>query len=396
MGSSRVCRYQDNCRYKDKYCPFIHLGVRETHPGDGAMVIDPPSSMEAERAIREATKDHSKMAMSNQGAELKERIPKAEASIWKAPADGSCLFYSLLGVADTAQAQALRGQVAHFVLQNSSETLEKSPVTIQEALSHRGLTVEGFAQMVVTPSMYGGELEIFFIAHMWQRQTKVFMDKGEHWEEVAHYGAAGELIRLLYTPRSPTEGLHYDRLWIKERWAVEIAQQAVEEHRRRHSLKEGERVPVKSTERETKERAEARANQFLDRAKEGRKAKAQEQREAVPVDQVQGDESAEDAEAQETLSLLLEVAESTQTQYCVCQRPYNRQEYYIQCTKCLDWYHPKCLGRRRRECEAQRQTEGWTCGRMECQQPQKMEAPQEEKEKPETTLTGNEEKLTDE
>ena len=105
VGSSKVCRYQDHCRYKDKYCPFIHLGVRETHPGGGAMVIDPPSSMEAERAIREATQDHSEMAMSNQGAELKERIPKAEASIRKAPADGSCLFYSLLGVADTAQAR---------------------------------------------------------------------------------------------------------------------------------------------------------------------------------------------------------------------------------------------------------------------------------------------------
>ena len=51
-------------------------------------------------------------------------------------------------------------------------------MTVREALLQRGLTPEAYRQGIMMPSTYGGELELFLIAQMQQRQVKVFMDKG--------------------------------------------------------------------------------------------------------------------------------------------------------------------------------------------------------------------------
>ena len=69
-------------------------------------------------------------------------------------------------------------------------------------------------------------------------------------------------------------------------------------------------------------------------------------------------------DSQETLNLLLEIA--NQEKYCVCQRPYNNKEYYIQCCNCQEWFHPKCLGRTQAQCETERVQGRWQCGRAYC------------------------------
>lgn len=30
--------------------------------------------------------------------------------------------------------------------------------------------------------------------------------------------------------------------------------------------------------------------------------------------------------------------------YCVCEMPYNPDQFMVMCTRCEEWYHPKCLG----------------------------------------------------
>lgn len=222
-------------------------------------------------------------------------------------------------------------------------------------------------------------MELFLTAQMQQRQVKVFMDMGEWRGEVAHFGNIGKVTRLLYSPQTVTSQPHYDTLCLKERWEVQRAQQAADEQRRRQNNKEGDRVPVKSTEPERREKADNRAKQYIERTKEGRKTKTQESREkpAREEPQQEGDRPLDD---QETPSLLLEVAEEGEMMYCVCRKPYSAREYYIQCTECQDWFHPKCLGKTRAECEAQRLAEEWMCGRPECGESESRETRHKEKE----------------
>ena len=48
--------------------------------------------------------------------------------------------------------------------------------------------------------------------------------------------------------------------------------------------------------------------------------------------------------------------------YCVCRKPENRKEYWIQCGRCAEWFHPKCLGTTRAACEETlRSGQPWTC-----------------------------------
>ena len=106
----------------------------------------------------------------------------------------------------------------------------------------------------------------------------------------------------------------------------------------------------------------------MDRTKESKKAKTQESRERLTAEKSQGQEEDERDEDQETVNLLVELAASDAKGklYCLCQRPYNAREYYIQCGVCGEWFHPKCLGKTKAECEAQRLEDGWRCGRVEC------------------------------
>ena len=369
-GSSKTCKFQAKCRYKDFHCPFVHPAP--SMGGETADTMgDPPTREEAECALARA-----RMGQPDQRMEM-EQIPKTEATIQAALGDGSCLFHCLVGENNVAKAQELRAHVAKFVEQHVDSRLGECPMTVREALLQRGLTPEAYRQGIMMPSTHGGELELFLIAQMQQRQVKVFMDKGEHWGEVAHFGTMGELTRLLYSPQTMRSGPHYDTLQLKERWVVQRAQLAAEEQRRKQN-KEGERAPVKSTESERKERADNRAKQYIERTKEGRKTRTQESREKPTREQLQ-QEADELPEDQETLNLLVEVAGGGEATYCVCQRPYSIREYYIQCAKCQGWYHPKCLGKTRAECEAQRQA-GWECGRAECAVPGNMESRQKEKE----------------
>ena len=85
-------------------------------------------------------------------------------------------------------------------------------------------------------------------------------------------------------------------------------------------------------------------------------------------------------EEQETPNLLLELGERGPQVYCVCQRPYSARDYLIQCTLCQEWFHPRCLEQTRAQCEAQRQTGGWTCGRESCHQAEQETARGKEKE----------------
>ena len=56
----------------------------------------------------------------------------------------------------------------------------------------------------------------------------------------------------------------------------------------------------------------------------------------------------------------------SQRLYCVCRKPENRKEYWIQCMECKEWYHPKCVGTTRAEYEQARSTGmGWRCPKCE-------------------------------
>jgi hypothetical protein len=328
---------------------------------------DPPTAAVAEQALREGAalvtlRGHNPQPTHN------ESIPKTEAVIQKAVGDGSCLFYCMLGENDWVKAQMLRAQLAQFVHMHAQSQI--GHMTVRQAIEQRGMTVQSYMQNIVLPSTYGGELELLFIAAMQQKQVRVFMDKEGNWGEVAHFGTAGELVRLLFTPRTRVTQPHYDILQMKERWAVQMAQQAAEEEHRKVSTRGVERAPIKSTEQRSRERGEAKAQQYMQRTKEGRKAKAQESRDRTAAERVQEDDEEGEAEGasddQETPQLLMEVSGVREAQYCVCRRPYNAKEYYIQCTGCQGWFHPRCLGTTRAECEARRQTGGWVCGQVEC------------------------------
>jgi hypothetical protein len=369
VGSSRVCKFKGECRYKNLHCPFVHpvSPTGERNSAELSRSHPPPTAMEAEEAIARA---------GNQGLvgqANKENIPRSEVIIKEAKGDGACLFYCLVGDNSRVAAQILRVQVAQFVEQNLDQRLGTSSITVREALTQRGLTPGAYNQSIMLPSTYGGELELFFIAQMQQRQVKVFMDQGQCFGEVAHFGNVGELTRLLYRPRTMEAKPHYDIIQMKERWAVQVAQQQAEEQHRKQKARETERAPIKSTEQQRKERAEVRAKQYVDRAKEGRKVRTQESREMPTIEIVEDEE-------QETPNLLLDVAERGPQVYCICQRPYSAREYYIQCTLCQEWFHPRCLEQSRAECEAQRQAGGWTCGREECRQVEQGRTREKEKE----------------
>ena len=52
--------------------------------------------------------------------------------------------------------------------------------------------------------------------------------------------------------------------------------------------------------------------------------------------------------------------------YCICRKPHNKSEYWIQCVGCSDWFHPRCQGTTQAECEARRRRkEPWYC--LTCQ-----------------------------
>ena len=329
-----------------------------------------PTAMEAEMAIARAARQE------QVGQTNKECIPKSEAIIKKARGDGACLFYSLVGENNRVRAQLLRMHVAQFVEQNLNRHLGGSSTTVKEALAQRGWLPGAYIQSIMLPSTYGGELELFFISQMQQRQLRVFMEQGQYFREVAHYGSAGELTRLLYRPRTAEAKPHYDTIQMKERWAVQVAQQQAEEQHKKQNAEETERVSVKSTEQNRKERLEERAKNYIERAKEIRKARTQESRDRPALEPVEDEEQA-------TPRLLLEVAETGAQLYCVCQRPYSAREYYIQCTSCLGWFHPRCLEQTRVECEAKRQAGGWVCGRENCGQVEQGKPRGEEKEKEE-------------
>jgi hypothetical protein len=159
FGSSKVCKFQGECRYRDKYCPFIHPIISEESHADRDMSVDPPSAEQAELAIKEANNRlqcEQRQEKESEEVGVKERIPKTEALIWKAVGDGACLFYCIIGENDRAKAQALRGQVAHFVEENVDNQLGASSITVGEALQQRGLQVEQYTRMVKLPSTQGG------------------------------------------------------------------------------------------------------------------------------------------------------------------------------------------------------------------------------------------------
>ena len=400
LGSSRQCRFKEHCRYKADYCPFIHPVIVAEKGEPRGMDVDPPPAEVAERAVREA--EAAQGSKAEQGGVLqvseatsREIIPKTEATVWKAIGDGSCLFYCMVGENDRAKAQALRLQVAQFAGSKLDDRLGACPVVLREALGQRGLSPEGFCHAVVEPGTYGGEIELFLTAHMQERQFKIFQDMGDIWGEVAHIGAHGSLTRLLFTPRAEGIRPHYDMLHIKERWEVQMAQQAVEEQRRRQTAKESDRTSVKNTEKELRERAEARAKQYLDRSKEGRKNRTQESRDKPTEDLDAPNEEVAEEEGQGTLETLLAVGNPKRQCYCVCQRPYSTKEYYIQCSVCKEWFHPKCLGLTRAECEAQRQAESWQCRRPDCGQGSAVDAEDPGMEQPPDT-TGEDTREEDE
>ena len=116
------------------------------------------------------------------------------------------------------------------------------------------------------------------------------MDQGQHYREVADFANTGELTRLLYRPRTTGVKPHYDIIQMKERWSVQVAQQQAEEQHRRVKAKDSERAQVKSTEQQREDRAESRAKQYVDRLKEGRKAKTQESRDMPALEPVEDEE----------------------------------------------------------------------------------------------------------
>ena len=47
--------------------------------------------------------------------------------------------------------------------------------------------------------------------------------------------------------------------------------------------------------------------------------------------------------------------------FCKCGSPENPREYWIQCTECRQWYHPRCIGMTKAQCEQERLSGGFVC-----------------------------------
>ena len=343
------------------------------------MALDPPSAHEAERALSaigivQTRAEHATEHITEVVDEReKEKIPKGEARVCKALGDGSCLFYCILGENDATKAGVLRGQLRAFAAFAATEKLGRSSSTVAEMLQHWGITVEGYGQMVQHPHCQGGEIELHLAANMLKMQLRVFTDQGDSWLEMAHYGVEGEVRRLLYTPDANGQCSHYDILQPKERWVQEQAMQAAERGRVEHKVQKAqERVGPKQKVAQREERMQANREQYEEQVKERRKRLTQESRD-------KGQESHNrqqhpDAGAQAilvneepaTLDILTELNQGQKEQYCVCHKQYNNKEYYIQCSTCRGWFHPRCLGLTQAACEAERHSGGWKCGRPEC------------------------------
>jgi hypothetical protein len=305
--------------------------------------------------------------------EGRESIPKGEARVCKALGDGSCLFYCILGDNDPAKAMALRAQIGAFAASNAQRTLGDTSTTLEEELQRRGLTMEGYIGMLQQPCL-GGEVELFLAAAMFGMQFKVFTDQGDHWGELVHYGTQGEVRRLIYSRGESAANSHYDILQPKERWVQEQELWTAEgkaADQKAQKTREGERTGPKQTNKERENRIQASVEHQRDQARERRKRLTQESRDRGHASSQGEPEGSEDTLA---LEVLLEEAHEGEL-LCVCRRPYNSKEYYIQCRTCLGWFHPRCLGLNQTTCEAERRGGGWHCVRVECTPAERPTAP---------------------
>ena len=54
-------------------------------------------------------------------------------------------------------------------------------------------------------------------------------------------------------------------------------------------------------------------------------------------------------------------SQQTPKVFCKCGSPENPREYWIQCTECRQWYHPRCIGMTKAQCEQERLSGGFVC-----------------------------------
>jgi hypothetical protein len=174
----------------------------------------------------------------------RERIPKNQGRVWQAVGDGSCMFYSIQQNNAHEAGRALRSELANFAAQNWDEMLSGLECTVSELITQRGQTKEQYLRSVVNMNEYAGEVELVLLSRLCGLRLRVFMDKGESWDQCAQYGDAGAIKRLLFRPRTEHVEPHYDLIVPKEVWIREQQLKEHERERRKPLGQEQERAPV--------------------------------------------------------------------------------------------------------------------------------------------------------
>ena len=248
-GSKPQCRHGGRCWYKNFACPFAHPGPARTaskshrQPHQGEETQGTPAAQDDPMEVGEGQMETPEEPRPGT-LEEKESIPKTQASVWKATGDGTCLFYSVLKSNDIEAGRKLRRAVAEVAERNWNMEIEGLGVTVEQLVTQRpgGQTKQQYLSSITSDSHYGGEIELVLLARMLDTRLRIFRDNEESWTEYAEYGTGEKLSRLLYRPRTPLLGPHYDVLVPKEAWDRE--RQMVESEKAARKEREEARVPV--------------------------------------------------------------------------------------------------------------------------------------------------------
>ena len=226
------------------------------------------------------------------------------ARIWYARGDGTCLFYAILHDNAPEGGCLLREQLAAFVQENWSEILPGPEITVRELVTQRGWSKEQYLKAVVQQGHYGGEVELVLLSHLCRLRLRVFMERGESWDECAQYGSEGEIRRMLYRPRAERQAPHYDLLVPREMWVKE--QQQKEQERERH--RNQERAPVTALDLD-----EVRSKALEEESRRQQQTRQQTRQQKLQAIRSQPALSIESTPTQELLELMAASGKETRT-----------------------------------------------------------------------------------
>ena len=145
-----------------------------------------------------------------------EIVPKAQGQIWKATADGSCLFYCVAHSNSCAAAMKLRMALAHHDLHSWNNKVPGLEHTVGELLTLLGWGQEQYLQSVLKGDHWADEIELILLSRITQQRLRVFYETEEFWQQYVEYGTQGLILRLRFIPPCRAHQPHYDVLLVKE------------------------------------------------------------------------------------------------------------------------------------------------------------------------------------